>query len=41
MLAKKWIEAGYEAVQILDPIGKPIHPEGYRQAIMGGLKPYR
>ncbi len=38
VLAKAWIEAGHANVQILDPLGKQIHPAGYRRAIMGGRR---
>lgn len=41
VLAKKWIEAGYEAVQIVDPLGKILSPDGYRGAITHGCRYHR
>jgi hypothetical protein len=41
VLARKWLDAGYEAVQIVDPLGKVLSPDGYRAAIMGGGRAYR
>jgi hypothetical protein len=40
-LAKQWVEAGYEAVQIVDPLGKNLSSDGYRGAIMQGARFYR
>lgn len=41
VLARKWIDAGYEVVEIVDPLGKLMSPDGYRAAIMKGAKAYR
>lgn len=41
VLAKNWVEAGYEAVQIVDPLGKILSPNGYRGAVMQGCRFYR
>ena len=41
VLAKAWLAAGHTDVRIVDPLGKALHPEGYRMAIMKGGKPYR
>jgi hypothetical protein len=41
VLAKAWIAAGYSEVQIVDPLGKALHPDGYRRAVMSGVKLYR
>lgn len=38
VLARKWVDAGYDAVQIVDPLGKTLSPDGYRGAIMRGAK---
>lgn len=36
VLAKTWIAAGYESVQIIDPSGNTLNPERYRASIMNG-----
>lgn len=36
VLARAWIAAGYEAVQIVDPLGNILSPERYRLKIMNG-----
>lgn len=36
VLARTWIAAGYEAVQIIDPLGRVLSPERYRTNIMNG-----
>lgn len=41
VLAKKWLEAGYETVEIVDPVGKNLSPDGYRGAIMRDNRYYR
>ena len=41
VLAKTWIAAGYSEVQIVDPLGKSLSPNGYRGNIMGDGRRYR
>ncbi|WCS28863.1 hypothetical protein LOK46_32650 (plasmid) [Methylobacterium sp. NMS14P] len=41
VLAKSWVAAGHADVQIVDPLGTTLHPDGYRHAIKSGLKSYR
>lgn len=41
VLAKRWLEAGYEVVEIVDPLGKSLSPDGYRGAIMRNSRYYR
>lgn len=41
VLARSWIAAGYEAVQIIDPLGHVLHPERYRIKIMNGGRFFR
>lgn len=41
VLAQSWVAAGHTEVQIIDPAGDSIRPDGYRRAIMSGLKLYR
>lgn len=41
VLARSWIAEGRTGVRIVDPLGKPLHHNGYRSAIMGGGKLYR
>lgn len=41
VLAKAWLAAGHADVRIVDPLGKALHPEGYRTAIMKGGRAYR
>ncbi|WP_267354252.1 MULTISPECIES: hypothetical protein [unclassified Methylobacterium] len=41
MLARTWIAAGYEAVQIVDPLGHVLSPERYRVKIMNGGRFFR
>lgn len=36
VLARNWIAAGYEAVQIIDPLGRVLSPERYRIRVMNG-----
>lgn len=38
VLARTWIAAGHADVQIVDPLGKALHPSGYRAAIMSSTK---
>ena len=40
VLARKWMDAGYEAVQIVDPLGKSLSFDGYRGSIMQGCPLY-
>ncbi|MCJ2062015.1 hypothetical protein MKK63_04770 [Methylobacterium sp. J-088] len=41
VLARTWIAAGYEAVQIVDPLGHVLSPERYRVKIMNGGRFFR
>ena len=36
VLARAWIAAGYDAVQIIDPLGHVLSPERYRSRILNG-----
>ncbi|MEL6063920.1 MULTISPECIES: hypothetical protein [unclassified Methylobacterium] len=36
VLARTWIAAGYESVQIIDPLGHVLSPDRYRIKIMNG-----
>lgn len=36
VLARQWMDAGYTDIQIEDPLGKILSPDGYRGAIMYG-----
>lgn len=36
VLARTWLAAGYEAVEIIDPRGNTLNPERYRTKIMNG-----
>lgn len=36
VLARNWIATGYEAVQIIDPLGRVLSPERYRIRVMNG-----
>ena len=41
VLARSWREAGYTDIQVIDPQGNLLAPEGYRVMFMNGVAPYR
>lgn len=40
VLARSWREAGYDDVQVVDPQGNLLIPEGYATKVLNGCRPY-
>ncbi len=40
VLARSWREAGYDDVQVVDPQGNLLTPEGYTTKVMNRCLPY-
>ncbi len=41
VLARSWRAAGYTDIQVIDPQGNLLTPEGYATRVMNGSRPFR